>query len=71
MEIFVNNTQNNTNTVTIYPYYLILMNLNTPYEALHNLQDRSSKSFKNALKYIMSKITTIKSLLSIIRICLF
>jgi hypothetical protein len=61
MDIFVNNTKNNTNISTFYPYYLILININTRYVELHLLQNRSSKSVKNALKYIFNKIT-IKSL---------
>jgi hypothetical protein len=61
MDIFVNNTKNNTSSSTIYPYYLILININTSHVELHHLQNRSSKSVKNALKYIFNKIT-IKSL---------
>jgi hypothetical protein len=59
MDIFVNNTKNNSSfsTSTIYPYYLILININTCYVELHHLQNRSSKSVKNVLKYIMKKIT--------------
>jgi hypothetical protein len=57
MDIFVNNnTKNNTfSTSTIYSYYLILIN-NTRYVALYHLQNRSTTSVKNALKYIMNKI---------------
>jgi hypothetical protein len=55
MDIFVNNTKNNSST--IYPYYLILININTRYVELHHLQNRSSNSVINALKYIMNKIT--------------
>jgi hypothetical protein len=65
MDIFVNNTKNNTNTdssSTFYPYYLILININTRYVELHHLQNRSSKCVLNALKIIFSKITTITSL---------
>jgi hypothetical protein len=64
MNRFVNNTKNNTSsfsTTTIYPYYLILININTPNVELYYLQDRSSASVLNSMKYIMNKIT-IKSL---------
>jgi hypothetical protein len=64
MDIYVNNTKNNTSsfsTTTIYPYYLLLININTRYVELSHLQNRSSASVKNALIYIMNKIT-IKSL---------
>jgi hypothetical protein len=60
MDIFVNNTKNNSSsfsTTTIYPYYLILININTRIVELYHLQNRSSTSIKNALKYIMNKIT--------------
>jgi hypothetical protein len=59
MDISVNNTKNNTSTFstsTIYPYYLILSNINTRYVELYHLQNRSTRSVKNALKYIMNKI---------------
>jgi hypothetical protein len=59
MDIFVNNTKNNTSN--IYPYYLILININTRYVKLHHIQNRSSASVLNAMKYIFNKLT-IKSL---------
>jgi hypothetical protein len=59
MDIFVNNnTKNNSSsfsTTIIYPYYLILININTHYVELYHLKNRSSISVKNALKYIMNK----------------
>jgi hypothetical protein len=55
MDIFVNNIKNNTST--IYPYYLILININTRYAQIHHLQKRSSRSILNALKYIFHKLT--------------
>jgi hypothetical protein len=61
MDYFVNNTKNNSFSSNIYPYYLILININTRYVKLYHLQNRSSKSVKNALKSIFIK-TTIKSL---------
>jgi hypothetical protein len=69
MDIYVNQTKNNTNTNSsstppIYPYYFILININTRYVELYHLQNRSSVSVKNALKYIMNKII-IKSLESV------
>jgi hypothetical protein len=60
MDIFVNNTKNNTST--IYSYYLILININTCYVELHHLQNRSSNSVLNALKSTYNKLPTIKSL---------
>jgi hypothetical protein len=60
MDIFLNNTKNNT--LNIYPYYLILININTRYVEIHHLQNRSSASILTALKSIFNKLTTIKSL---------
>jgi hypothetical protein len=59
MDIFVNNTKNNT--LSIYPYYLILININTRYIELHHLQNRSSGSVLTAIKILFNKLT-IKSL---------
>jgi hypothetical protein len=59
MDIFVNNTKNNSSTT--YPNYLILININDRYVELHHLQNRSSSSVLNALKSIFNKLT-IKSL---------
>jgi hypothetical protein len=64
INIFVNNTKNNASTSTstpIYPYNLILININTCYVELYHLQNRSSISGENALKYNFHKIN-IKSL---------
>jgi hypothetical protein len=63
MDIFVkNNTKNNTDSSTIYPYFLILININTPYVEIYHLQNRSSTSILTALKPIFNKLPTIKSL---------
>jgi hypothetical protein len=61
MDIFVNSTTKN-NTSSIYPYYLILIHINTCYVEIHHLQNRSSASVLNAMKSIFNKLTTIKSL---------
>jgi hypothetical protein len=41
MNIFVNNTKNNSSS-TLYQYYLILISINTRYVELHHLKNRSS-----------------------------
>jgi hypothetical protein len=43
MDIFENNTISSTKS-NIYPYYLILININTRYVELHHLQNISSTS---------------------------
>jgi hypothetical protein len=51
MDIFVNNnTKNITDSSTIYPYYLILINITIRYVEIHHIQNRSSNSVLNALK---------------------
>jgi hypothetical protein len=58
MDIFVNQTKNNicsSTSSSIYPYYLILININTRYVEIHHLQNRSSTSVLNALKSIFNK----------------
>jgi hypothetical protein len=69
MDIFVNSTKNNSITDSssnvgsppppIYPYYLVLININTRYVELHYLQNKSSNSVLNVLKYIFNKLTII------------
>jgi hypothetical protein len=39
IDIFVNNTSNTSSSSTIYPYYLILININTRYVELYHLQN--------------------------------
>jgi hypothetical protein len=40
--------------LTIYPYYLILFNIHIRYVELHHLQDRSTKSDNNLIKFIFN-----------------
>jgi hypothetical protein len=48
---------NQFSTPTIYPYYLLLINITSRYVELYNLQNRSSSSVVNALKSIFNKLT--------------
>jgi hypothetical protein len=59
MDIFVNNQAKNN--ISSYPYYLILININTRYVEILHLQNRSSTSILIALKSVFNKLT-IKSL---------